>query len=235
MKKLNLKLLLPYNWGHVRKIKVYDNKGHLLTKIMHGEEPEIDVPADSKEIVIKLDIFKSVIKVPEGNNLHLILFLDFRDRFPHKYIDTLKRKCLTGKFVSEEEFENFNLSFYTHSFRWVKKADIDRPSLILGFFIAAGLLITSIIEQDNPYQNIVFFISFVSIFSLLMIHIEKDKILLFDYKSRMIASGLAFILGSCFLDSSFAISASFIIFSFTFLLKAITDINRLYKNHNHTN
>lgn len=227
MKKLNIKLLLPYNWGHLRKIKVYDDKGQLLTKIMHGEEPEINAPDDIKEVVVRLDLYKSVIKVPQDKDLYLILFMDFRDRFPHKYIDTLKRKCLTGEFVTEEEFEDFNIKFYTKSFKWIKKADTDKSTVFSGFIIAAGLVAASVIQQENPYQDIVFFIGFSSIFSLLMIHIEKDKILLYDYKMRLIATGAAFILGSLFLQS-FAISTSFLLISIAYLLKFITGIKQVY-------
>ncbi len=227
MKELNIKLLLPYNWGHIRKIKVYDDKGVLLTKIMHGEELSININQDIKEVVIKLDIFRSVIKVPEGDSVFLALYMNFRDRFPHKYIDTLKRKCLTGTFLTESEFENFDLSFYTKSFQWVQKTEIDKPSLFLGFLLAIGLTVLSAIEQSNPYQDIIFFIGMASFFSLLMIQVEKTKILLYDYKTRMIATGVAFIVASLFLQSSFPATTLFILFSITFLLKSTQSIRQL--------
>lgn len=232
MKTLNLKLLLPYNWGHVRKIKVYDDKKRLLTKIMHGEEPEIEIPNDSKEVVIKLDFYKSVIKIPEGNDLYLILYMNFRDRFPIKYIDNLKRKCLTGKFVSPEEYENFNLSFYAKAHKWIHKTETDKPTLVLGFLIAIALTVMSVVEQNNPYQDIIFLVGLGSFFSLLVIQLEDRKILLYDYKSRMIATGAAFLLGSLFLQSSFSVKTLFIIFSATYLLKSINNINRLYNKIN---
>ncbi|MCO6148241.1 hypothetical protein [Flavobacterium sp. NRK1] len=227
MKELNIKLLLPYNWGHIRKIKVYSDKGVLLTKIMHGEELKLTIDESVSNVVIKLDFYKSVIKVPEGDKVFLALFMDFRDRFPHKYIDTLKRKCLTGKFLTEDEFENFDLTFYTKSFQWVQKTQIDKPSLFLGFLLAVGLTVMSIVEQSNPYQDIVFLIGVGSFFSLMMIQIENHKILLYDYKSRMIATGIAYLLGSLFLQSSFPATTLFILFSIVFLLKSIYSIKEL--------
>lgn len=232
MRKLNLKLLLPYNWAHIRKIKVYDDKKRLLTKIMHGEEPEIEIPDDSKQVIIKLDFYKSVITIPQGENLHLILFMDFRDRFPIKYFDTLKRKCLTGKFVTQEEFEDFSSNFYANAHKWIHKTEVDKGSLFLGFLLSVGLTVMSVVEQNNPYQDIIFMIGLASFFSLLAIQIENHKILLYDYKSRMIASGAAFMLGSIFLQSSFPLIVLFILFSLTFLLKSIHSIGQLYRKVN---
>lgn len=199
---------------------------------MHGEEPEIDIPKDSTEVIIKLDLYKSVITIPQGDDLYLILYMEFRDRFFLKYIDTLKRKCLTGKFVSKEEFENFSLNFYSKAHKWIHKTEVDKASLFMGLALSIGLTLMSIIEQSNPYQDIVFLIGFASFFSLLIIKIENHKILLYDYKSRMIASGAAFLLGSLFLQSSFPVITLFILFSIVFLLKSINNIGQLYRKLN---
>lgn len=61
---LNIKLLLPYNWGHFRKIGIYADDGKLITKIMHGETLTVEIDKNVQKIIIKLDIFRSEIKVP---------------------------------------------------------------------------------------------------------------------------------------------------------------------------
>ncbi|MDR6967205.1 hypothetical protein J2X31_001212 [Flavobacterium arsenatis] len=137
------------------------------------------------------------------------------------YIDVLKRKCLSGKVMGQQEFQNFNLSFYNQSKIWIQKASIDRLALSLGIFISIGLLIVATIEQNNDYQDLVFFIGLVSLISMLMIYFEKGKILLYDYRNRMIATGLAFVLGIQFLESSFAVLMTLMLLSFVFLLKFI--------------
>ena len=45
--------------------------------------------------------------------------MNFRDYFPFIYTDTLKRNCLTGKFVTAQEFEEFNLSFYQNAKNYI--------------------------------------------------------------------------------------------------------------------
>jgi hypothetical protein len=221
MRKLNIKLLFPYNWYHFRNVKVFNDKGDLITKVTHCDHQNLLIDTNSQFLTVKLDFFKSVLKIPEGNDeLFLTLFLNFRDTFPIRYFDVLKRKCLTGKFLDKEEFDKFNLDFYNTDKKWILKPNIDKSNLILGLLISISLLITSVIEQDNEFQDLIFFISLVSLISLIMIFTEKNKILAFDYKSRMIATGFAFILGTFFLNSPIYIILVMFIFSSVFLLKS---------------
>lgn len=227
VKILNIKLLLPYNWGHFRKIGIYADDGKLITKIMHGETLAVEIDKNVKKIIIKLDIFRSEIDVPVNENvLFFSVYMNFRDYFPFQYIDTLKRKCLTGHFTTAEEFDKFDLSFYHMSKIWIMKSKINKPNLRLGLFLSGGLIVFSIIEQENVYQDLLFFISIVSFISLLMIFNEKEKILAFDYKSRMIATGVAFLLATLFLDSPYYIVLVFMVFSVVFLLKSLREIER---------
>lgn len=78
------------------------------------------------------------------------------------------------------------------------------------------------IKDENP--DLLFFISLVSLISWVMIFTEKEKLLAFDYKSRMIATGFAFLLGTLFLNSPYYIILVFLIFSSVFLLKSFSKI-----------
>ena len=222
VKILNIKLVLPYNWGHFRRIGIYADDGKLITKIMHGETLAVEIDKNVQKIIIKLDIFRSEIYAPVNEKiLFLSVYMNFRDYFPFQYIDTLKRKCLTGKFVSETEFEQFDWSFYENAQQWVLISKINRPNLRLGLFLSLSLLIVSIIEQKNEFQELLFLVSLVSFISLLMIFNEKEKLQVFDYKSRMIATGIAFLLASLFLNSPFYIVFVFLMLSMVFLLKSL--------------
>lgn len=234
MREINIKLLLPYNWGHIRKIKIYDNKKQLITKIMHGEELTLNIDSDIEEVIIKLDFYKSVIKIPKNEKVYLGLYMDFRDRFPFKYLDTLKRKCLTGRFMTEQEYENFNLSFYAESFRWVPKAGIDKPTVFLGLLLSVAIVALSIIQQHNPYQDIVFFIGASGTISLALLYFEKDKVELYDYRNRMIASGCSFILAGLLASSSLSAGALLVILGFTFILRSVAGVKRLFNAANLT-
>ncbi|MFL9843819.1 hypothetical protein [Flavobacterium rhizosphaerae] len=222
MRNLYIKTLFPYNWCHIRKIKIYDDKGTLLIKVMHGEEPKVLLPEDCRSVTIKLDFYKSVIPVPaNGENIFLGIYMDFRDKFPHKYIDTLKRKLITGHFMSEEEYNAFNLSFYTNAMEFIPISKVDKPAVLLGIIIASVLVILSVIQQQNPYKEIVFLIGASSIISLLMIAIEKQKILLYDYKSRIIATAAAFVLAFLFLTPLWSVNMLMFIFISLFILRAV--------------
>jgi hypothetical protein len=58
-----------------------------------------------------------------------------------------------------------------------------------------------------------------------MIFNEKEKLQAFDYRSRMIATGLAFLLGTFFLNSPYYVILVFLIFSTVFLLKSTRSAN----------
>lgn len=221
MRKLNIKLIFPYNWYHFRNVKIFNDNGDLITKISHCEHQNILIDNNTQFIILRLDFFKSVLKIPDGNDeLFMSIFLNFRDTFPIKYFDVLKRKCLTGKFLDKKEFDKFNLDFYKTDKKWILKPNIDKSNLILGLLISISLLVTSVFEQDNEYQDLIFFLSLISLISLFMIITEKNKLLAFDYKSRMIATGFAFILGTFFLNSPIYIILVIFILSSLFLLKS---------------
>lgn len=228
MKELNIKLIFPYNWYHYRNVKVYDDKGKIITLISHCENQNLLIDKNIEKIIVKLDFFKSEILIPKNSEtINLALFLNFRDTFPIKYFDVLKRNCLSGKLLEKKEFDEFNLSFYDTNEIWILKSKIDKSNLILGVLISMGLLIVSILEQQNQYQDLVFFISIVSLISLLMIIVEKNKLLLFDYKSRMIATGFALVFATFFLSSPYYIVMVLIVFSLMFLLKTFRKIENV--------
>lgn len=228
MRNLEIKLLLPYNWGHIRKIGVYDNHGNRLAKIMHGEHHTLKINNNVTHIIVKLDFYRSEIAIPENTtDLHLALYLDFRDGFPFKYIDTFKRKCLTGTFLNHDEFENFTLAFYANALQWVPASKIDTPGIILGMLISGGLLVTSVVQQDNYYQDLLFFIGAASMVAMVMIYAERGRILLYDYKSRMVATVLAFVLAFFFLIPSFAVNMLFFIFISLFILRTLTNVSTI--------
>jgi hypothetical protein len=222
MRNLNIKIIFPYNWYHFRNVKIYNSNGDLISKIAHCENKCLLIEDSSKSIILKLDFFKSLIDIPENNDeLYFIIYLNFTDTFPKKYFDILKRNCLSGKFVQKNEFDNFNFNFYDTEKRWILKSNLDKTNLILGLFISIALFIVSIFEKNNEDQDLVFFISLFSLISLIMIYTNKKNILEYDYKSRMIATGFAFILATFFLNSAFFITMSMLTISFLFLLKSI--------------
>lgn len=220
MKKINIRLIFPYNWAHARKVGVYDDKRQRLTKIGHFEEIHTEVKEDVEYLTLKLDFYRFKVEVPQNEEeLNLIIYMKFRDRFPIMYWDSLKSDLIQGQFVDAETYKMFDHTFYKKSGKWIEKSNIDSPAVILGMLISAGLVVMSVVQQDNPFQHLLFFIGIASLISLLMIRLENNKLMLYDYKSRMWASGAAFMLGTFLLQGSFPVAALFLIFSLVFLLK----------------
>lgn len=221
MRSLDIKLVLPYNWYHARRIKICDDKGKVLTKIMHNEHHQVTLDNEVEFIIIKLDFLRSKIEVPKGQtNLYLGVYMDFRDKFPIMYYDILKRKCLTGMFLDENKFENFDVSIYGQSKKYILKSEVNLANVLLGMLISVGLIVTSVWEQDNENNSLVFFIGMVSFFSLLMIKLSDGKLSLYDYRNRVIATGAAFILSAFFVENAYPVRALLIIFTLGFIFQA---------------
>lgn len=224
MRKLVLKLVLPYNWYHTRKIRIHDQTGKLLTKLMHCDHQIINLDDTTESIVIRLDYFKSEIPLPKNNeDLNLGVYLDFRDRFPIKYFDILNRRCLTGRLMNDSEFAKFSPNFYQQSHLWIQKAEMDSVAVAMGVLISAAIILIALVEQHNPYQDLLFFIGLSSLCSMLLLYLEKSKLLFFDYRNRLIATGLAFILAA-FFTNSFAIATTLLLFAMVFLLKTVKNV-----------
>lgn len=220
MKELNLKLVLPYNWWHARNIKVYDEDKNLLTKIRHGEFKQLEIPDSVTKIIVKVDLLSSEIELPmEVARCYVILYLDFRDRFFLRYVDIFKRKCLTGRIVERKEFEYFWVDFYAKSSRLIKPAALNMPNLILGMILSFVITVLSVVEQENPYKELLFLIGLGSLISLIMVWVEQGQIQQFDYRLRTIATGCAFFVAICFMQAGFAIKFLLSVFSFIFLIR----------------
>lgn len=222
MKELNLKLILPYNWAHARNIKVYDGNKKLLTKIRHGEFKQVQVPDTVSKLVVKLDFHRAEIELPIAlDTCYVILYFDFRDTFFMKYIDSLKKKLLAGRVVEKREFEYFWVDFYTQSSHLIKPAVLNKPNLILGMILSSVITVLSVVEQENPYKELLFLMGVGSLLSLVMIWEQKGQIQVFDYRTRITATGCAFFLAICLIETPFAVNFLLLVFSGVFLLQAL--------------
>ncbi|MXN90996.1 hypothetical protein GR160_07120 [Flavobacterium sp. Sd200] len=231
MKTVHIKLLLPYNWWHLRSLKITDGNNQLLTKVKHGGEYSVVLDECTEKLFIKIDHVRSQVDIPaDQDTLHLILFLDFRDDWFHKYIDVLKRNCIKGRFTTADDFNSFDSSFYKKTNNWLSVNKINKPLLNFGLAISAALIVTSVMQQNNPYQDLLFFIGTCSTISLLFTISQKNNMPVFDYKSRIIATALLFVLAYFFIAPSAIISILFFTVIAAFIIKSLSTLNNLKVN-----
>lgn len=194
MKTIHLKLRFPKNWYHARFLKIYSNK-KLVTKMMHGDTQQIIVDENVKEISLRLDYFKNSIDLPtKEKDVYIVIFMDIGTGTLQHYLKSLNTKCIKGKVVTQQEFEEFDTtSFYANSQRWLSVAKIDKPTVYIGLMIGVVTLLYSI-YSETEWRELLFLLGGGTVFSLIIIALEKNKIILGDYKARMWASVALFML-----------------------------------------
>ncbi|WP_353117237.1 hypothetical protein [Myroides odoratus] len=228
MKTVHLKLFFPRNWYHARKLKIYtDNKK--LAWIMHNQTIEIQIPKETQSLQWKLDYFKHTISLPNKEQpLYILLFMNVGSGTLQLYLKTLNRKCIQGKIVSQEEFENStSISIYQNNQEWLPQIQLDRSILFLGLLIGIISLVYAVFMQTE-WRDIVFLLGGGTILSLLILIMEKNKIALSEYKNRMWASIGSFILTLFLIPTDdFAIQMLLIILTIGFILRFLLHLKKL--------
>ena len=121
MRKLNIKLIFPYNWYHYRNVKVFNDKGDLITKISHCENQNI--------LIDKCGITKTKLGINKKTNfVRIIEYNGYKNIFKIvKFIYSnspicLERKrkiafdFLLTKFPKDKFLNNLSFSEMTKSF-----------------------------------------------------------------------------------------------------------------------
>lgn len=193
MKTVHIKLFFPRNWYHARRLKLY-HEGEQIAYIMHNDSLVLQLPQEATTLHWKLDYFRNSIELPKEETSYLILFMNVGEGIIQLYLKTLRRKCIQGKFVSQEEFENStSTTIYQSTQTWLPITKIDRPILYIGLLIGVISLLYSIYAQTD-WSAILFLLGGGTIVSLLILIFEKNRVPMGDYKSRMWASVGCFIL-----------------------------------------
>ncbi len=228
MRTLHLKLFFPKNWYILRNLKIYAD-GKLLNTIMHNQTIEIQFPENSQSINWKLDYFKNSIELPQNQqSIYAILFMDIGKGTIQLYLRSLKTTCIQAKLVSKEEFdETTSLSIYENNQQWISKADLDKSTVAIGLLISIMAVVYSIYNQSE-YRDFLFLLSGGSVFSLLAIILEKNKLVFADYKGRMWASVGIFILILLLIPTKdYVVQSLLFIFTVGFILRFVQHINKV--------
>ncbi len=196
---------------------------------MHNQTIEIQIPEDIKSLQWKLDYFKNTIALPYNEkSIYILLFMNVGNGILQLYLKTLKRKCIQGKIVSQEEFENStSTTIYQNNQEWLPIARLDKSILFIGLLIGIISLVYAVFMQTE-WRDVVFLLGGGTILSFLILIFEKDRVVLGEYKNRMWASIGCFILTIFLIPTpDFAIQMLLIILTISFTLRFILQIQKL--------
>jgi hypothetical protein len=165
MSRLNIKLILPYNYYTIRRVKIKLSNGNEFN-IMHREHLEIEIE-NAEWIEFKLDYHKYKLQLenikPEE---YIIVTLDFRDYFPFYFLDIMFKNSMLAKLVTKGEFENYETK---HSLiepkEKLKKKDYAALAMNLLVFLTFILLSIFYSKIDSSDKNFVFVIGVAGLIS----------------------------------------------------------------------
>lgn len=218
MREIKIKVIFPYNWYQIRKIKIKDNKG-LVASIPVNTESSISIDDSVNELFFSLDYYRKKITLstlPENNTFIVLYFKLGNNKILHIVEGIIPSSFSAELLNSEEEYNS--RTYKTYYFE--KKEEnirLDYLSLILGAISSVLLILSSIIffsSNDWMYELAVIF-GFIGLLTIIAIIVDKKKISKSSYKSRLILLSVPGIIISFFLSVSlvfkFILTMSFLI------------------------
>lgn len=199
---------------------------------MHNQTLEIQTPENTTSISWKLDYFKNSIELPKNlQDIYVLLFMNIGNGTLQMYLKTLQPKCIQAKLLSKTNFElATSVSVYENNQQWISKAELDKSTISIGLMISILGVIYSIYNQTE-LRDLLFLLSVGSVLSLLALILEKNKIVLANYKGRMWASIGIFIFIIFLIPSKdFVIQILLFVLTTGFILRFIQNLNKV-KQH----
>lgn len=229
---LNVKTSFVYGWFSFRNINIYAD--NIFSASIGGTGKHIiEIPQNTKLIRFELGKiypYKTTVSLTaedyESDNIFIGLSLNHRGVALALY-DSLKTDYLKSTKLSESEYQIFDKNNDKEELIEIKNSKTSTLMLL----ISAIILVFSIVQQNNDLSPFAFLIGLSSLITSLVYFREK-KVVKNNYKIRIIASTLLFILAVYFLDNSYMF-LNWIILLFTALL-ILFFIENL-KNNNSTN
>lgn len=225
MKTITTSFYFPNDLYKLRSLKVRaDNEA--LGKIKYAEERSFDVPENTEQLFFNIGFHKAVLNLDKVKDKdYTLIYFELKSS-----LDIYKFNILRVKhFHTIEERNAFCNTLYVD----FGKSKVIKPSnktiILLGCVISAILALSSFYPDSSIRSaegfNLPFFMGIGSLVSMLLLYTEKS-IRLKDYKTRIIATLLIFILGMFFIQSSTMI-AIIAVLSIVFFIRSIAEFKRL--------
>lgn len=188
MRKVHIKLDLPYNWYAIRKFGLYFDR---LSKqlIMTGQSRTFEVDNDEQSLKIKMDLFKSQIVIPQGDQDVYINIVMKGETAAEWAWNSIKRSGLGLDIVSRAEFDVFD-KHYSQTIKPIK--ELDQPSFALTAGVIAYLMYALFNTNaiNEVYWLLIWATFVLGATTLLILWKDRKKVSVPSYKSRMILNSV---------------------------------------------
>lgn len=223
MKTITTSFYFPNDLYKLRSLKVRVDK-EVIGKVKYAEERSFEVPKNTEQLVFNIGFHKTVLDLNKVKDKDFaLIYFELKNS-----LDIYKFNILRVKhFHTIEERNAFCNTLYVD----FGKSKVIKPSnktvILLGCVISAILALSSFYPDSsaNGGFNLTFFMGIGSLVSMLILNSEKN-IRLKDYKTRITATLLIFVLSLFFIHSNTMI-AIIAILSLVFFIRSIAEFKRL--------
>lgn len=226
MRLIHLKFQTPLNWFELRKLNVYTDSGQKLGFITPNTEFAFKVDSNVKYLKVAMFPYTSYIYFDATNEAQFfIVFINFRKGYFLQLLDGICPNYMQNAAVSKAQFDSFTKAFYHKTEEYIK---VNKScKLMLHFAIAINFLFFPFLFNQSFEAHFISATCFISIISIFIILTSENKILISEYKIRMLAIGLTFILNLFFLQQSFWIENIILSMIFLYFVYYFFHLNKL--------
>ena len=223
MKTITTSFYFPNDLYKLRNLKVRADK-EVLGKIKYAEERSFEVPENTEQLFFNIGFHKAVLNLDKVKDKdYALIYFELKNS-----LDIYKFNILRVKhFHTIEERNAFCNTLYVDFGKSKTIKPTNKTVILLGCVISAILALSSFYPDSsaNGGFNLPFFMGIGSLVSMLILNTEKS-IRLKDYKTRITATLLIFVLSLFFIHSSTMI-AIIAVLSIVFFIRSIAEFKRL--------
>lgn len=227
-KTITTSFYFPNDLYKLRSLKVRANK-EVLGKIRYAEERSFEFPENTDYLIFNIGFHKTVLNLDKVKDKdYALIYFELKNS-----LDLYKFNILRVKhFHTIEERNAFCNTLYTDFGKSKTIKPTNKTVILLGCVISAILALSSFYPDSsaNGGFNLPFFMGIGSLVSMLILNTEKS-IRLKDYKTRITATLLIFVLSLFFIHSSTMI-AIIAVLSIVFFIRSISEFKQLDKTYN---
>lgn len=226
MRNITTSFYFPNDLYKLRSLKVRADK-EVLGKIKYAEERSFEIPKNTEQVSFSIGFHKTILNLDSVKDKdYTLIYFELRNS-----LDIYKFNILRVKsFHTIEERNTFCNTLYVDFGNSKTVKPSNKTVILLGCVISVILALSSFYPESssnivNGGFNLTFFMGIGSLVSLLILNTEKS-IRLKDYKTRITATLLVFVLGLFYIQSNTMI-AIVAILSIVFFIRSVAEFKRL--------